>query len=193
VTSAARVNGPGGLLRREVPQRAGPWDRPGTLYFCGGDLSSFALTPGLRLPGGWHGHPRPAQLVDVPSAEHYFQACKADNLDDFLWILSAPTPRIAKRRGGRHGEGGRRITLRPDWEPVKFSVMRVAHAGKHRLPRFRPVLPATGERVLVEWSPTDPLWGGRDRQGGATGTNLLGVVLMEVRAELLAGASARAS
>jgi predicted NAD-dependent protein-ADP-ribosyltransferase YbiA (DUF1768 family) len=65
--------------------------------------------------------------------------------------------------------------------------MRVAHGGKHRLPRYRSVLAATGDRVLVEDSPTDPIWGGRDRRGGHGGRNLLGLVLMEVRAEMRGG------
>jgi hypothetical protein len=96
------TDGSGGLPIWEVPQRAGPWDRPGTFYFYGGDLSSFALTPGLRLPGGWYGHPRPAQRVDVLSAEHYFQACKAARV--------APTERAAGgspcgRTGSRSSTG----------------------------------------------------------------------------------------
>jgi ribA/ribD-fused uncharacterized protein len=94
---------------------------------------------------------------------------------------------VQGRKGGPYGEGGRRITLRPDWESVKYRVMRVAHAGKHTLPRYREVLPATGGRVLVEDSPSDPIWGGRDRAGGLRGRNLLGLMLMEVRAEILAG------
>jgi ribA/ribD-fused uncharacterized protein len=176
----------GGLPVWEVPRRQGPWLDPGSLRFYGGELSSFAPTPGLRLPEGWWGHPRPAPPVEVGSAEHYFQACKATSREDFLWVLAAPTPGSARRRGGPRGEAGRRIHLRPDWEEVKLSVMRVAHAGKHSLPRYRDVLPATGRRVLVEDSPTDFIWGGRDKDGGMGGRNLLGVVLMEVRAEIVA-------
>lgn len=177
----------GGLPIWEVPQRFGPWTDPDSLRFYGGDLSSFAPTIGLRLPEGWYGHPQRPRLVEVPSAEHYFQACKTMSLTDFRFVMDAPTPASAKRRGGPYGEGGRRIVLRPDWEEVKFWVMRVAHAGKHRLPRYRGVLAATGNRVLVEDSPTDFIWGGRDRRGGLCGRNLLGVDLMEVRAEILAG------
>jgi ribA/ribD-fused uncharacterized protein len=174
----------GGLRVWEVPPRHGPWTDPDSLKFYGGPLSSFAPTPGLRLPEGWCGHARSPGLVKVRSAEHYFQACKADDPADFLWVLYAPTPRKAKARGGPYGEDGHRITLRPDWEEVKLSVMRTAHAGKHRLPRYRHLLPATGDRVLIEDSPSDPIWGGRDREGGMCGENLLGIVLMEVRAEL---------
>jgi ribA/ribD-fused uncharacterized protein len=164
--------------------RKGPWDLPGALYFYGGALSSFAPTPGLVLPESWHGHPNPAPVVPVPTVEHWFQASKASCRQDFFWVLSAPSARSAKRRGGCLGERGRTITLRPDWEQIKFAVMRYAHTRKHELPLYREELPATGEDVLVEDSPTDYIWGGRDRRGGYEGRNLLGIALMEVRAAL---------
>lgn len=167
-------------------QMKGPWDAAGTLYFYGGGtpFSNFAVTPGLRLPEGWYGHPRRPALAAVSSVEHYFQACKATSEVDFRWVLDAPGPASAKRRGGRRGEAGRRISLRPDWEEVKFDVMRVACRGKFARPVARRELLATGDRVLVEDSPSDAIWGGRDRSGGYSGRNLLGLVLMEVRAEL---------
>lgn len=167
-----------------IPQSAGPWNRPGTVKFYGGPFSNFAATPGLRLPEGWSGHPPHADRVDVPTVEHYFQACKVRNRDDFLWILSAPKASQAKRRGGPRGEGGRAIELRPDWEEVKVAVMHFACLGKFMLPAFREALRVTGDAVLVEDSPSDFVWGRRDRDGGYRGRNLLGVVLMTVRAEL---------
>lgn len=163
----------------------GPWDAPDSLCFYGGPFSNFAPTPGLSLPEGWRGHPENPPLAEVPSVEHYFQAVKATCRDDFLWILSAPGAPAAKRRGGRGGEGRRRIELRADWEDVKVAVMRFACRAKFAMPRYREQLLRTGDRPLVEDSPSDFLWGGRDSAGGYRGRNLLGVVLMEVRAELL--------
>ncbi len=168
----------------QIPQRHGPWDADGTHRFYGGLFSNFAPTPGLRLPEGWRGHPRPAPLVAVPTVEHYFQACKTDSRRDFLWVLAASRPAIAKQRGGPWGEGGRRISLRPGWEDVKLDVMRFACRAKFSAPARGAALLATGERVLVEDSPSDFTWGGRDSSGGHCGSNLLGVVLMEVRADL---------
>ncbi|MDX6610193.1 MAG: N-glycosidase YbiA [Solirubrobacterales bacterium] len=165
-------------------RQSGPWDSQGTVYFYGGKLSNFALTSGLQLPGGWQGHPQPAQRFAVPTVEHYFQACKAQTREEFLWVLSAPGPVRARRRGGPRGEGGRRIALRADWEEIKFSVMRFACARKFALPGFRDALLGTGDRPLVEDSPSDFVWGGRDLHGGYTGRNLLGLALMEVRADL---------
>jgi ribA/ribD-fused uncharacterized protein len=181
--SVCALGSEGGLGAVQVE---GPWDRPGTLYFYGGKPSNFAETPGLWLPEAWYGHPVPCRWVLVPTLEHWFQACKAMSREDFYWVLDAPTPRQAKARGGRRGEGGRRIALRPDWEQVKFSVMRFGCLRKFALPGFRAWLLATGERVLVEDSPYDYVWGGRDRSGGYSGRNLLGIVLMAVRSELRA-------
>jgi|GEM_PF-3241283 len=172
-------------------QRSGPWDHEDTFYFYGGAFSSFAPTPGLRLPGGWFGHPRPAPLFDVAYIESYFQACKADSLEDFLWVLTSPRPAQAKRRGGPRGEG-RKIGFRRDWEEVKYEVMRFAHGRKFEtFPTYREELLATGVRPLVENSPTDFIWGGRDRDGGYDGRNLLGLALMEIRSDLRGDARPR--
>jgi ribA/ribD-fused uncharacterized protein len=167
-------------------QREGPWDAPGTHYFYGGGtpFSMFAPTPGLTFPMAWMGHPVPPRFVEIPTGEHGFHLCKPTCEDDALWILEALTAAQAKRRGGPRGEDGRRVELRSDWERVKEDVMRLVNRRKFRLPSYRAALLATGERTLVENSPSDDFWGGRDRRGGYMGRNRLGVVLMEVRAEL---------
>jgi predicted NAD-dependent protein-ADP-ribosyltransferase YbiA (DUF1768 family) len=63
--------------------------------------------------------------------------------------------------------------------------MRFAHGRKFaQFPAYRKYLLATGTRSLVEDSPSDFIWGGRDRDGGYTGANFLGLALMEVRVDL---------
>lgn len=175
------------MSRPAKPGATGRWACAEGLYFYGGPFSNFASTPGLELPAGWFGHPRPSVWLEVPSVEHYFQACKASCEEDFLWVLDAPTARQAKRRGGPRGESGRRLELRPDWEDVKFDVMRFACRGKYAREPFRELLLETGARTLIEDSPWDYVWGGRDAKGGYDGRNLLGVVLMELRSELRGG------
>jgi len=166
-------------------QIEGPWDRPDTLYFWRGPFSNFAATPGLQLPAAWHGHPNPAALVAVPTTEHWFNACKATSEDDFRWVMAAPTARSAKQRGSAAGEGGRRITLRPGWdEGISRQVMLAANRAKFLLEPFRSLLLLTGTAPLAEDSPNDYRWGCRDRAGGFTGRNWLGLTLMQVRAEL---------
>jgi predicted NAD-dependent protein-ADP-ribosyltransferase YbiA (DUF1768 family) len=58
---------------------------------------------------------------------------------------------------------------------------------------FATLLDCTGEATLVEWSPTDAIWGGRAVDGSPTGVNLLGLTLMQVRAERRHAAESRAA
>lgn len=120
--------------------------------------------------------------ISYPSLEHAFQAAKTLDAGEREWIRRASSPQAAKRRGGRRGEGGRRITLRADWEGVKVGVMReliaikFAHGGE-----LAALLLATAERELVEgnwWG--DRFWG----VCGDCGENWLGRLLMERRAAL---------
>lgn len=73
---------------------------------------------------------------------------------------------------------------RPDWDAVKFDVMREilrAKADQHEYVRRK--LLATGNRLLVEDSWRDDVWGwGPNRDG----QNMLGKLWMEIRAELRA-------
>jgi len=166
-------------------QTEGPWDRPGTLYFYGGAFSMFAATPGLMLPEAWAGHPTPAQMRAVPTAEHWFHAVKGTSKGDFDWVLAAPNARSAKRRGGPSGEDGRRIQLREGWDDgISRQAMYAANLAKFSIEPFRSLLLLTGSAPLAEDSPTDDRWGCRDRAGAFNGRNWLGIALMEVRAAL---------
>jgi len=167
-----------------IPGRtAPPWSAEGTVYFYGGWLSNFAPTPGLALPCGYHGHAE-NDRVPVPTAEHYFQACKATSRRQFDLILACGTAAAAKR-------AGRETELRPDWEQVKFEVMLHALRGKFALEPYRAALLLTHPRPIAEDSPTDFIWGARDPDGGYSGENLLGLALMRVRDELIADVHAR--
>ena len=53
------------------------------------------------------------------TAEHFFQAMKADNNEEHEIIRNANTPGYAKQLG-------KRCKLKPDWEIIKNSVMLTA-------------------------------------------------------------------
>jgi ribA/ribD-fused uncharacterized protein len=143
-----------------------------TLLFYGGPLSNFACSP-LFLPDPWTG-----KLVEYPTVEHRFQAMKATNAEDHERIRQTGHPRQAKRLG-------RNLALRSDWEDIKTEVMLTALRAKYcQHQPSRAALLATGDRALAENSPTDAVWGIRDRDGGYSGQNLLGRALMLIRAEL---------
>lgn len=112
------------------------------------------------------------------TGEHFFQACKACNWGDHDKVMNASNPSDAKYTG-------RTITLRPDWESVKFDVMRVTLALKFTYTSdLSDRLLATGSHLLVEgntWN--DRVWGAVNGRG----RNWLGTLLMARRAELASG------
>lgn len=77
---------------------------------------------------------------------------------------------------------GQKVTMRPDWDQVKRSVMKECCLAKFlQHPDLRKQLMETGDELLIEDSPIDWYWGcGKD----GTGQNVLGQVLMEIREEL---------
>lgn len=108
------------------------------------------------------------------TVEHAFQAAKTDSVLLKDLISKSASPGEAKRRG-------RRVELRADWEDVKVSVVEALLRLKFEHPELRDKLLATGERDLVEGN----TWG--DREWGVcqgVGKNLLGKLLMKVRADL---------
>ena len=112
--------------------------------------------------------------VLFPTMEHYFQANKADNQNDYLHIAYAPTPGEAKRLG-------RKIQLRSDWEEIKDEVMLTGLRKKFANPELRNLLLATGDEELIEgnyWG--DTYWG----VCNGVGQNKLGKLLMQVREEI---------
>jgi ribA/ribD-fused uncharacterized protein len=112
-----------------------------------------------------------------PTSEHYFQAQKFAGADHEEAIRQQNSPMIAARMGR-----DRKKPLRPDWEVVQDDVMRAAVRAKFQQhAELRAVLLATGDATIVEHTAKDSYWGDG---GDGTGKNMLGMILMEVRAEL---------
>lgn len=130
-----------------------------------GEFSNFADYP-IQLGGErW------------PSSEHYFQAQKFDDAGYRRQIRSTRSPMQAARLGR-----DRRQKLRRDWESVKVGVMREALLAKFQQhPALAALLLSTGEAKLVEHTENDSYWGDG---GDGSGRNMLGQLLMEVRARL---------
>lgn len=111
------------------------------------------------------------------TSEHYFQAQKFAGTEHEEEVRLAKTPKEAARMGRE-----RRRPLRGDWEAVKDDLMRRAVLKKFEThEEIRAVLLATGDEKLIEKTSDDTYWGcGTD----GTGKNMLGIILMEVRAAL---------
>ncbi|HEX4609666.1 MAG TPA: NADAR family protein [Urbifossiella sp.] len=113
-----------------------------------------------------------------PTAEHYVQAQKFAGTEHVDHVARARTPKEAAELGRR----SRAVPLRADWEAVKDDIMRAAVRRKFEAHAdIRAVLLGTGDEDLVENAPGDYYWGcGAD----GSGRNMLGHILMEVRAAL---------
>lgn len=112
-----------------------------------------------------------------PTVEHYFQAQKFVGTPYAERILHAATPKYAATLGR-----SRQVPLRADWEAVKDAIMVQAVLCKFTThPKLKALLLATADEPIVENTTGDYYWG-----CGATGTGLnkLGIILMEVRAQL---------
>ena len=122
--------------------------------------------------------PTPYEVVVFPSSEHAFQAAKTLDMAERRRLADLSTPAQAKR-------AGRRVVLRSDWEQVKIAIMTDIVQAKfqhnHELARK---LVATANADLVEGNRHgDRFWG----VCGGKGQNWLGLILMQVRAELANG------
>lgn len=108
-----------------------------------------------------------------PSVEHAYQAAKTFDEDAQVEIAEM-TAGQAKRRG-------KTVTMRPDWDKIKTSVMFSLLRKKFSKEPLRGSLLATGEQQLEEgnyWG--DTFWGVCKGKG----ENHLGKLLMRVREEL---------
>jgi N-glycosidase YbiA len=142
-----------------------------TIYFYStkeepyGCFSNFSAH-GFELDGVWW-----------PTSEHYFQAQKFPGTPHAEEIRLVPSPMVAARMGRN-----RAWPLRPDWNDVKDDIMRRAVRRKFETHEdIRRILLSTGNEELIEQTTDDYYWGCGTN---GTGANMLGKILMEVRAEM---------
>ncbi|MFC9844529.1 NADAR family protein [Streptomyces sp. NPDC060223] len=139
----------------------------------------------------WWPSPFTVDGVAYATAEHWMMARKARLFEDpeaERRAVDATSPAAAKK-------AGRLVRGFDDavWERERFAI--VAEGSVHKFaahPGLRAFLLGTGERVLVEASPMDRVWGigltADDERaadpGRWRGLNLLGFALMEARGRL---------
>lgn len=117
-----------------------------------------------------------------PTVEHFYQASKTDDQEYRDRVRLAPTADEAKKLGNDPA-----CAIRDDWDVRKVNVMRQALIAKFsQHSELRSALLATGDAILVENSKKDYFWGiGAE----GTGKSMLGALLMELRASIIAGES----
>ncbi|MGH8611969.1 MAG: NADAR family protein [Gammaproteobacteria bacterium] len=118
---------------------------------------------------------------EYPTAEHAYQAGKALEPEVRDWILSAPTPSLVAMAA--HGLYTWDVV--PNWSNIKFDRMRrVLRAKFTQHEDLKQLLLSTSEARLVEagkiGNAVNRTWG----EVNGKGLNMLGILLMEVRAEL---------
>ena len=139
----------------------------------------------------WYDAPFTVDGEHFRTAEHFMMAGKAALFGDLelrRQILDAPTPDQVKGLG-------RKVAGFDEarWARHRFEIVVAANLGKFgESGKLRRFLLDTGDRVLVEASPVDPVWGiGLAANDPAAqdpaqwrGLNLLGFALMQVRERL---------
>jgi len=112
-----------------------------------------------------------------PTSEHYFQGQKFKTPQYQNKIRSVGSPMKAALLGR-----SRKEPLRRDWERVKDNIMRdAARAKPSQKSDLKEKLLGTGDALLVEHTVNDRYW---CDGGDGSGKNMLGKILMEIRASL---------
>ena len=142
----------------------------------------------------WWPAPFSIDGISYPTAEHFMMAEKARLFSDEnsrAQILRAGSPKAAKQLGRQVKNFNEQV-----WGEARFRLVVAGNLAKfsqnHELRKY---LLGTGEKVLVEASPVDRIWGiglAADNEQATNpeqwrGLNLLGFALMEVRQRLREG------
>ena len=141
----------------------------------------------------WYSSPFWIDGLLYPTAEHFMMASKARLFDDqesLGRIRSAPSPGAAKAFGRAVQGFDERV-----WAEHRYEIVIKGNYEKFRQnPQLLTFMLSTKERVLVEASPIDRIWGigmaETETNAGNPlkwrGLNLLGFALMEARGRLSA-------
>ena len=145
-------------------------------------LSNFFLRRQVHVFAGY--------LIEYGSNEHFYAAAKASNMEDYMTIVQAPTPAIAKKMGSKKGymmPNGVlfRIPPPPNWNSMRIPIMMLGlHLKFSQNEDLLNKLVATHPKHIQEgnwWG--DLFWGVDVRTG--EGENNLGKLLMDLRSKLL--------
>ena len=126
---------------------------------------------------GWlsnfHREPITVDRKKCATVEHYYQSCKAKDPKVQEWIRNAPNAFQAMKAG----DSLRPKELTENWNGTKIGVMLKGLRVKFKDPELKRKLLATGDLPIHEDSSSDMFW-------GVLGEDMLGRLLMQVRAEL---------
>lgn len=133
------------------------------------------------------GYPLVVNGVHIRTSEALYQTCRFPHRPELQrLIIRERSPMTAKMRGKPHHD-----ETRPDWNAVRVSIMRWCLRVKlaQNWEKFSSLLLETGDLPIVEKKVrrTD-FWGAKESPDGTLiGRNVLGRLLMELRAEVRDG------
>ena len=164
---------------------------PKWAFFWGHTPSNDAQITRACFSQWWSGHSFCIDGIVYPTAEHYMMAEKARLFNDQARlgdILAASEPAVAKKLGRQVNPFNDHIWLEHRWN----IVVRANTAKFTQNEPLRQFLLHTGDRILVEASPFDRIWGigmaathpDAENPSKWKGLNLLGFALMTVRQQL---------
>ena len=168
----------------DAPHSAGP--RPAVFFWKDNEENGYL--------SNWYRRKFVIDDFEYLHVEQYMMAQKAKLFHDsarYTAILRATTPRECKSLGKLVTPFDSRT-----WNAAKFNIVKEGNRAKfEQNPDLKKMLLATGNAILAEASPKDPIWGiGLDAQTAALtdlsewpGQNLLGRALMELRSEFSGG------
>lgn len=121
--------------------------------------------------------------INIPSSEALYQACKFPLFPEIQkQIISSKNAMKAKQIALKYAH-----YIRPDWESIKFDVMRWCLRVKYLQNKkiIEEMLLSTGEAPIVEYSKKDGIWGAVPTNNHElVGTNAMGRLLMELRQQI---------
>lgn len=139
----------------------------------------------VREPYGWLGNMSPYPVGLYRTAEHAFQALRfADTSDVRKRIMDATSPMVAKKIAREHAH---EMIVQPRSDRDLANMRRILGLKLEQHPLLMEALRATGNRRIVEdctarANDSGLFWGAaRQADGTWYGTNMLGVLWMELR------------
>lgn len=132
------------------------------------------------------GYPLSVNGIRILTSEALYQACRFPHKPDVQRaIIAERSPMTAKMKSKPH-----RKDSREDWDIIRVPVMKWCLRIKlaQNWDKFSALLDSTGDMPIVEHSRKDPYWGAKMTDDGVLeGENVLGRLLMELRAKMRAG------
>lgn len=140
-----------------------------------GPIRFYSKIPEFKELSNMYASPFQLDGKTWPSVEHYFQAQKFPT-------DAAYQEEIRKAKSGAKAKSlgqSQEHPIRPDWNTYRIEAMEKGVEAKFKQNEaLKKLLASTGNRELIEASPTDTFWGvGK----AGKGQNMLGKILMKVR------------